>query len=124
MLAGQAILIVETEFLIALEIERCLETFGASRTVFARSTREALASAQNWSCFGVALVEVHPNHDEDLALLRGLQQAGVKLVVMASDSAARHSFDGNPAAPVIIKPFSEDDLASAISRALATGQNE
>lgn len=118
MLTGQTVLIVETEFLIALDIQRCLEALGAVQTVFARDTAEALAAATQWPGFGVALVEIHHQRDEDRTLLLGLQRAGVRLVLMTADVAARRGIPGI-AAPVVMKPFSEDDLASAIGQALA-----
>ena len=117
MLVGQTILIVETEFLIALDIQRCLETLGASQTVFARDVMEALDAAPRWPSFSLALVEVHRERDEDIALLLGLQQAGVRLVLLTTDVQLRHGLPGF-AAPTIVMPFLEEDLVSAIEQAL------
>jgi len=120
MLTGQTVLIVESQFLIALDIQRCLEGFGAAQTVFARNTVEALDAMDRWPGFTLALVEIHHEHDEDAALLRGLREAGVKLIVLTADATARRSVSTLPAAPVVMKPFLEDDLASAIQKALAS----
>ncbi|HTM79340.1 MAG TPA: response regulator [Devosia sp.] len=119
MLAGQTVLIVETEFLIALDIQRCLEAFGAAHTVFARNTTEALGAVKSWPSFGLALVEIHNGQDEDRALLQGLTQAGVKLVLLTADTAPCRSRASFPGQPVVLKPFLEEDLASAIRQALA-----
>ncbi|MDB5536690.1 MAG: hypothetical protein JWQ65_1565 [Devosia sp.] len=120
MLTGQTVLIVESEFLIALDIQRCLEAFGAAKTVFARDTVEALDSMDRWNGFGLALVEIHQQHDDDAALLRGLEEAGVKLVLLTADTMLRRGHSEFPAAPVVMKPFLEEDLASALKQALTS----
>jgi CheY-like chemotaxis protein len=125
MLAGQTVLIVESEFLIALDIQRCLEAFGAAQTIFARNPAEVLCAIDRWPGFGLALVEVRHQHDEDAALLRGLDKAGIKLVLLTADATLRRGHPGFPAAPVVMKPFLEDDLAGALQQALASpSQNE
>jgi CheY-like chemotaxis protein len=120
MLAGQTVLIVESEFLIALDIQRCLEELGAAHTVFARNTLEALDAIERWPGFGLALVEVHGDHEDDAALLHGLGEAGVKLVLLTADAMVPRAAFRPSSAPVVMKPFLEDDLASAITRALAS----
>ncbi len=120
MLTGQTILIVESQFLIALDIQRCLEAFGAAKTVFARNTVEALDAMDRWPGFSLALVEIHHGHDDDAALLRGLDAVGVKLVLLTADAWLRRGNPDFPAAPMVMKPFLEDDLASAIRQALAS----
>lgn len=119
MLTGQTVLVVESQFLIALDIQRCLEGFGAAQTVFARNTVEALDAMDRWPGFALALVEVQHSHDDDMALLRGLREAGVRLIVLTADATLRRSNPSLPDAPIVVKPFLEDDLASAIDRALA-----
>lgn len=120
MLTGQKVLIVESEFLIALDIQRCLESFGATQTVFARNTTEVLDAIDRWPGFSLALVEVRHQHDDDTALLRGLEAAGIKLILLTADATLRRGHSDFPAAPVVMKPFLEDDLASALERALAS----
>ena len=118
MLTGQTVLIVETEFLIALDIQRVLEFLGAGQTVFARNTIEALDAAARWPGFGLALVEIHHERDDDLALLQGLKEAGVPLVLLSADIALRHGSTSFPGIPIVMKPFLEEELASAIETAL------
>ena len=120
MLTGQKVLIVESEFLIALDIQRCLEAFGATQTVFARNTAEVLDAIHHWPSFSVALVEVRYQQGDDAVLLRGLFDAGVKLVLLTADATLRRGHSDFPAAPVVMKPFLDDDLASALKQALAS----
>lgn len=119
MLTGQTVLIVETQFLIALDIQRILESLGATQTLFARNAADALDAAAHWPECNMALVEIRPERDDDIALAQGLHRTGVKLVLMTADAILRRHAPGFPAAPLLMKPFSEDDLASAIKQALA-----
>jgi CheY-like chemotaxis protein len=120
MLTGQTVLIVESEFLIALDIQRCLEALGTTQTVFARNTAEVFEAIDHWCSFSLALVEVHYQNDTDAALLRGLAEAGVKLILLTADATLRRGHSGFPAAPIVMKPFLEDDLASALKQVLAS----
>jgi two-component system, response regulator PdtaR len=124
MLTGQTVLIVEEEFLIALDLQRVLESLNAKRTVFARSVPEALGLAPNWADFALAVVEFSQHDPSVLALLTGMRDAGISLVLTASDSTLRRGVPAMPDAPVVIKPFLEEDLASAVQKALAIDHSE
>ena len=120
MLTGHTVLIVESQFLIALDIQRCLEAFGVTQTVFARNAAEVLYAIDRCPSFSVALVEIRYQHDDDAVLLRALSEAGAKLVLLTADATLRRGLSDFPAAPVVMKPFLEDDLASALKQALAS----
>jgi DNA-binding NtrC family response regulator len=125
MLSGQTILVVEEEFLIALDIQRVLEDHDAGQCVFARSITEALALRDRWIGYGLAIIELQANHTDGLELLAGLQTAGIALVVTTADLSLRSGLPGVPGIQVLIKPFPEAELVSAIKEALATAnQNE
>ncbi|MGV8955413.1 MAG: hypothetical protein ACOH2M_30240, partial [Cypionkella sp.] len=121
MFTGQTVLIVETEFLIALDIQRLLEALGVRQTVFARNTFEALDAASRWPGFTLALVEIHHERDEDLALLQGLDQAGIPFVLLTSELSLRRGSPDFPGVPIVMKPFLEEELVSAIRQALTNG---
>ncbi|HWU17435.1 MAG TPA: hypothetical protein VN155_07105 [Devosia sp.] len=124
MLNGRTILIVEEEFLIALDIQRVLEDHDAGQCVFARSAAEALALSERWHTYSLAIVELRPDHADSIALLRGLSQAGTNLIVTTSDPGLRSGSDVAPGAPTLIKPFPEEELLSAIGKTLSAAQNE
>lgn len=120
MLNGQTILILEEEFLIALDIQRVLEVHHAKQTVFARTVDEAFALSGTWSDFNLALLEFQNDGQKVLALAKALRDAGVAIVLTASDSTMRRGCEHLPGTPVVIKPFLETDLIDAIHRALPT----
>jgi len=119
MSAEQAFLIVETEFLIALDIQRVLEGVEARQCVLATSPAEARSMAGDIRTFALALLDFRSGDSHTLALARDLVTAGVPLVLLVSEVGLRHGVRELPHAPVVIKPFLEEDLASAVRRALA-----
>lgn len=118
MLTGQKTLVVEEEFLIALDIQRVLEEHNVGQCVFARSSEEALEQRARWSEYALAIVELRASQPANLELLRGLDAAGVNLIITTSDLSQRAGLLDLPNAPTLIKPFPEAELMSAISKAL------
>jgi DNA-binding response OmpR family regulator len=116
MLSRLRLLIIEDVFLIALDIQRVLENADAGQTVFARNFAEASALADRFGEFDLAIV--NPPHEADLEIANRLVAAGPAIVVC---TAAHKNLAGTTlaGAPVVIKPFSDDDLLAACREALA-----
>lgn len=118
MLSGERLLIIEEEFLIALDIQRALEDANAQKAVFARNFAEVAAMGDRVGEFDLAIVNPpHPTAD-DLAVAQRIVAAGVAVVVC---SAFRRNLAGTPfaGAEFIDKPFSDEKLLEACRRALA-----
>lgn len=117
MLNGRTALVVEEEFLIALDIQRMLETQGAGQTLFARTVAEAALMRDRWSEIGVAVVEVRIRDAAGLQLVDDLRRAGVPTILTTADvTVGRVPY---PELSVLPKPIAEDAMASAIRQALA-----
>lgn len=119
MLHGQAILVVEAEFLIALDVQRMLEGLGAGQMLFARTADEAHELTPHWQSLGLAIVEIEPHAPRAAALVRGLLSEDISVILSSADGASRRGHPDFPGVPVVIKPMSEEDLAVAITAALA-----
>jgi CheY-like chemotaxis protein len=119
MLDGKTILVVEAEFLIALDIQRMLEAMSADRLLFARSADEAHELGPHWNTLGLAIVELQQHQPLSLALVQSLRGLDVPVVIVTADSAIRHGHPEFPGVPVLVKPMAEDDLANAIRQILA-----
>ena len=121
MLSGERLLIVEEEFLIALDIQRALEGANAEKTVFARNFTEVAAMGDQIGEFALAIV--NPPHPDaaDAAVAQRLVAAGVAVVVC---SAFHHKLADTPfaGAEFVGKPFADGDLLDACRRALARRQ--
>lgn len=119
MLNGHMALVVEEELLIALDIQRMLETLGVSKTLFASSAAEAEELRAHWPHIGIAVVEVRSNDAAALQLLDQLRQASVPTVLTTTDVAVGHGPMGFPEFIVLPKPIPEDAMTSAVRQALA-----
>lgn len=118
MLKGRSALIVEEEFLIALDIQRMLETMDVGQILFARNADEARQLRAHWPDLALAIVELRMDASRNHQLPEDLVEAGIPLVITTGDFAlSRQLAAGN--APVIVKPIPEEALASAVAKALA-----
>jgi CheY-like chemotaxis protein len=118
MLSSQRLLIIEHEFLIALEIQRIVEGANASQTVFARDFEEAAALAGCLSEFDLAIINPPREDSSEIHLAGRLVAAGPAIVVCTASPLA---LDGTPldGVEVVRKPFADGDLLAACQRALA-----
>lgn len=117
-LSGERLLIVEEEFLIALDIQRVLEDANAKAAVFAKNYNELAALAERLHEFDLAIVNPPGPNSGEVALAERLVAAGIAVVVCSA-------FRGELAdtvletAEFVGKPFSDADLLAACRRALA-----
>lgn len=120
MLKGRTALIVEEEFLIALDIQRMLENAGAGQTLFARTAAEATLLCTNRSDIAVAVIELRRHDAATRELLESLRAATIPIVLITSDAALPQApglFQVSDLA-LVIKPVPEDALANALRQAL------
>jgi DNA-binding NtrC family response regulator len=115
-LTGQRLLIVEDEFLIALDMQRTLEAAGAKETVLARTFDEAAALGETLSQFDLVILPP-PSEGDRHRLLDKVTSAGLAVVVCSGFRGARsgHPFGD---AEFLDKPFADEDLLAACERAL------
>jgi len=118
--AGKSALIVEAEFLIALDLQRMLEGLGFLDLRICRHPTEALRQATGWTGVGLAVIEVRHHSGDALHLVGMLRQHRVPTIAITSDTEVLRGIDGLADIPVNGKPVSEDQLAAAIHRILGT----
>lgn len=118
MLNGKTVLVVEEEFLIALDLQRMLEALQAGPAMFARSTDEALGLRERWHQISLAIVELRPADEPGAELAAQLRAAAIPVVICTSDCSHRRGLPGLPGVPVVTKPILESDLEGAIAAAL------
>ncbi|WEK05076.1 MAG: hypothetical protein P0Y65_02145 [Candidatus Devosia phytovorans] len=116
MLTGQKVLIVEAEFLIAIDLQRMLEALGAQQVLLAATAREARSFAPDWPNLALAIVDRRIDDSDIGALVLELHGKGIPLVQTTSSSTLRLSPENSA---ILVKPVPEDALTSAISTALA-----
>lgn len=118
MLAGVTALVVEDEYLIALEIQRVLETAGAVAVIGEAS----VAPDAGQDVFQLAIVSVRPDAHDEHQLCLYLRERGTAVVALSSDSVHAPGIPGLDTIPVVIKPFIDDELLAAAQAAVQAGR--
>jgi DNA-binding response OmpR family regulator len=107
------ILIVEPEYLIALEAERILQLFGGSEMTIAMP-RDYLAILKDRSFDVVLIASKLVTTPEAEAALRG-SAAGIVFSTLRREEL--DGIAGWPGVPVVSKPFDDEELLNAIKNA-------
>jgi two-component sensor histidine kinase/CheY-like chemotaxis protein len=116
-LTGKSVLLLEDEFVIALEAEDMLASLGASAVETCSSTPEALAAiaASPPDC---ALLDVSLGRETSAVVAARLRELGIPFAFATGyddGGALRDDFAGTP---VIRKPYGRDALAAGLAAAI------
>jgi DNA-binding NtrC family response regulator len=117
-LAGKRILVVEDEFLIALDIESVLESAGTSDIISVSRNRDAIGALQG-EPFDLAILDYKLDGELSVPVAERLTEMGVPFIfltgAMAPSSSPRF------AVPFVNKPFDSATLIIAIKKAIERG---
>jgi len=114
MLNGRTVLVLETEFIIALGLQSALQAMGAAHVVLARSPDEANQNRADWSNAALAVVEVEIDRPELIAFAQQLEQSGTPVIGLTADSMQAQGVPDLPGTPILLKPLPDAELAEAI----------
>lgn len=117
-LAGLRCLVLDDEFLIALDIEHILQAAGASHVTCAGSLADALAALRNEAPFAVAVIDIDLGGDNSMTISAALQERGVPFVFLTGMGGDDPRARRHPQAPVVDKPYQAAGLLAALGRAL------
>jgi DNA-binding LytR/AlgR family response regulator len=120
-LAGLRVLIVEDEFLLAMELETLVAADGCTTVGPASSVRQALALIDGEEP-DIALLDVNLKGERATPVAAALQDRGVPYVLITGYSDAQLSEPELRRAPRVDKPVSSRALTRAVKRAL-DGEN-
>jgi hypothetical protein len=120
MLTDRRVLVVEPEFLIALEIQRLLERVSAAEIVFTRSIEEAAGLEPRFAEFDLAVVAMGPAGPAEITLTTGLVEAGIAVVGTTAGLAGLDGLSADLAIPLVEKPFTDEKFLTACAIALAS----
>lgn len=123
----QTILIVEDEWVIALDIKRRLGKLGYGIAGIAKNSETALNLAVN-SCPDLVLMDIHLQGKMDGTEVATQMRERFRLPVVfltahADEATLRRAIDAHPFG-YIVKPFEDHDLSTAIQIALANHRAE
>lgn len=122
--AGLRCLVVDDEYLIALDIERVLETGGAETVVCVGRAAQALAAIESGPDFDLAVLDVKLDSGDSFMVANALTERGVPFIFLTGGS-----IDVGDLAPfhdvtVLTKPFDTATLSETLRAALATAPNK
>lgn len=120
--AGKRCLVVDDEFLIALDVQQILERAGADTVHCAGSAPAALA-ALDTARFDVAVIDVKLNGGTptSLSVAAALAERGTPFVILTGVQSDDPRLSLFPRAPLVQKPCRAQALLEAVRRALRAG---
>jgi DNA-binding response OmpR family regulator len=110
-LAGQTILVVEEQALVALDLQTALEAAGAEVMV-ARNATEALARINEFDCTA-AVVDWRPGSDDHRLVARALKQEQVRFLFYATHPP--EDVTTVRGAPIFLKPGRPEEIVQALA---------
>jgi len=120
LLTGKRCLVLDDEFLIALDIQQILELAGAKHVASVATASEALALVRREAKFDLAVLDVKLGGSEDnsVGVARELAKTGTPFVFLTGMRVDNMHAREFPQAPVIEKPYDAVALLDAVQRAL------
>jgi DNA-binding response OmpR family regulator len=116
LLDGLRILVLEDEFLIAMDVEQLCRDYGASDVIIARNLEEI--DQQNLtSKFDAAIVDLMLDGASTLDFATGLRQSGIPFVFASGYSDMDEIKTSFPNIRLVGKPYSGADLIEAVAAA-------
>lgn len=116
LLDGLRILVLEDEFLIAMDVEQICRDDGAADVVIARSLTDAEAATSS-SNFDAAILDLLLGNVSTLPFAATLQERGVPFVFASGYTDLDDIATSFPGVKIVGKPYSGDDILSALAHA-------
>lgn len=117
-LVGARVLLLEDEFLIALDAEQMLMELGARQVETAATLGEAVERARQGN-FDIALLDVNVNGEMSFDLAEMLRSRGVPVVFATGYELKGRAIPGLDPAMCVSKPYTNERLRQALCGALA-----
>lgn len=117
LLAGLRILVLEDEFLIAMDVEQLCRDRGADEVVIISSLGETGSELPIPTGFDAAIIDVMLGGVSTLEFAARLRDGNLPLIFASGYTDLDEIYRSFPGVAVIGKPYSGDDLVEALARA-------
>ncbi|TPI09812.1 response regulator [Mesorhizobium sp. B4-1-3] len=114
LLDGLRILVLEDEFLIAMDVEQLCRDHGAAEVTIAREVAELEGQALP-ARFDAAVVDLMLGGDSTLDFAARLRREGIPFVFASGYSDSDEVKEAFPDIRLVTKPFAGDDLIEAVA---------
>jgi CheY-like chemotaxis protein len=121
LLAGKRCLVLDDEFLIALDIQQILEAAGAASVTCVGNAEDALAAVRAGPVFDLAVLDVKLSGDTPTSMnvAAALSEQGTRFVFLTGMRSDDMHTAQYPDVAVVEKPYEAPLLLQALRRALA-----
>jgi CheY-like chemotaxis protein len=119
LLDGLRVLVLEDEFLIAMDVEQICRDAGAPEVILARTLQEAHAASP--TAFDAAILDLMIGGSSTSTFAGSLLERGVPFVFASGYSELGGMQEAFPGIEVVAKPYSGDDLIGALAAACGRG---
>lgn len=116
------ILVMEDEFLIAMDVEQLCQDHGAEEVIILRTLKELGSSPMEERGINVAVVDVMLAGESTVEFAKTLQQSDVPFVFATGYAENEHLFEAFPGVRVVGKPYAGPTLITAIVEAVNAKQ--
>lgn len=120
-LAGLRLLVLEDEFLIAMDVEQLCRDHGANDISIHKSVAEAMKDETR---FDAAIVDVMLGGESTLPFAAGLRHRGVPFIFASGYTDRTEINSAFPDVTIIGKPYSGDDLIAALIGAIRSSSQD
>ncbi len=121
-LAGMRILVMEDEYLIAMDVEQICRDHGAEDVLIVRNLVEFERDPGAMEEFHAAVIDVMLSGVPTLDFARRLRERGVPFVFATGFSKGEEMFAHFPEVQVVGKPYSAGALIAAMAAAIASSK--
>lgn len=118
-LTGKRLLVLEDEYLIALELERIAEECGAKSVHVVSTVAELLFWIESQPPCDIAILEVKARGTSSLDAASLMLQRGVPIVFATAYDQQRSGIAGFADVPVVLKPYGKTQILQAAATAFA-----
>ncbi|UYO01140.1 MAG: hypothetical protein KIT02_08060 [Devosia sp.] len=115
MLSGRAALIVESEYIIGMDVQALLQGLGAEPVYIVRTSAEAAEVLQRDISVSLAVIEAETHKPELIDLVLRLTGLGITVICTTADRQLAHDRPELTGHTLLVKPVPEDDLLAAIT---------
>lgn len=119
--AGKHCLVLDDEFLIALDVQQILEGAGAASVVSVSTAADALAAIRRGPRFDLAVLDVKLSGaaESGVTVAAALAEQGTAFVFLTGMRGEAEHTRQFPDAPVVEKPYAAPALLDVLRRVLA-----
>ena len=115
MLSGRTLLIVEAQYLIALDLQHTLDHLGPDKIVIALNPGHARELAGDWANCDLAIVEVERELPDHIALVGELLRKGIPVIGLTADSDLQRHLNWFAGTPILLKPAPSEHTLAALA---------